>query len=95
LSGIALRSRRSRAAVATPSANAGRPRQEASEPAPEPRFEPAPSPEQIVEPAPPSTRIEPDVAHSAAVDREPSPEIQSPGLQPGSGVHPSPDNPSR
>jgi hypothetical protein len=98
LSGIALRSRRSRAAVATPSAKAGRPRQEAPEPAPEPRFEPAPStpsPEPIVEPAPPSARIEPDVAHSDAVGREPSPEIQSPGLQPGSGVHPSPDNPSR
>jgi hypothetical protein len=96
LSGIALRSRRSRAAVAAPSAKAVRPpHQEASEPAPEPRFEPAPSPEPIVEPGPPSARIEPDVAHSDAVGREPSPEIQSPGLQPGSGVHPSPDNPSR
>jgi hypothetical protein len=96
LSGIALRSRRSRAVVATPSGKAVRPpHQEASEPAPEPRFEPAPSPEPIVEPGPPSARIEPDVAHSDAVGREPSPEIQSPGLQPGSGVHPSPDNPSR
>jgi hypothetical protein len=102
LSGIALRSRRSRAAVAAPSAKAVRPRQEprqeAPEPAPEPRFEPAlstPSTEPVVEPAPRPTRIEPDVAHSDAVSREPSPEIQSPGLQPGSGVHPSPDNPPR
>lgn len=98
LSGLALRSRRSRAAVAAPSGKAARPRQEIRQEAPEPRFEPAsppPSTEPIVEPAPPAARIEPDVAHSDAVGREPSPEIQSPGLQPGSGVHPSPDNPPR
>jgi cation transport ATPase len=98
LSGLALRSRRSRAAVAAPSERAARTRQETRQEAPEPRFEPAsstPSTEPIVEPAPPAARTEPDVAHSDAVGREPSPEIQSPGLQPGSGVHPSPDNPPR
>jgi hypothetical protein len=97
LSGLALRSRRSRAAVAAPSGKVARPRQETRQEAPEPRFEPAPTPsaEPIVEPAPPAARIEPGAAHPDAVGREPSPEIQSPGLQPGSGAHPSPDNPPR
>jgi hypothetical protein len=103
LSGLALRTRRSRA-MAAPSGKAARPRQETRQETPpetpEPRFEPAspiPSAGPVVEPAPPVTRVEPNVAHSEAVgrEREPSPEIQSPGLQPGSGVHPPPDNPSR
>jgi hypothetical protein len=85
LSGVALRTRRSR--VATASANVARPRNE-----PEPRHDSAPSPGPIVEPAP-AGRVEADVGHSR-ID-EPSPEIQSPGLQPGSGTSPSPDHPPR
>jgi len=85
LSGVALRTRRSR--VATAAAKVARPRNE-----PEPRHNPAPSTEPIVEPAP-AGRVAPDVGHSR-ID-EPSPEIQSPGLQPGSGTSPSPDHPPR
>ncbi len=100
LSGVALRTRRPRvASVATASAKSSAkvmPSRNAAPP--EPRFDPAPAPapsrpsvEPKVEPAPPE-RIEPTVAHSDVVGHEPSPEIQSPGIQPGSGAHPSPDN---
>jgi hypothetical protein len=85
LSGVALRTRRSR--VATASAKVARPRNE-----PEPRHDSALSTGPIVEPAP-AGRVEPHVGHSR-ID-EPSPEIQSPGLQPGSGTSPSPDHPPR
>ena len=85
LSGIALRTRRSRVAAAP--AKAARPR---NEPAPEPRYDPAPA-DPIVEPAP-TGRVEPD---THARIPEPSPEIQSPGIQPGSGTSASPDHPQR
>jgi hypothetical protein len=84
LSGIALRTRRSR--VAKSPAKAARPR---NDPAPEAHYDP-PSTEPIVEPTP-TARVEPDVAHSRIA--EPSPEIQSPGIQPGSGTSASPDHP--
>jgi hypothetical protein len=66
----------------------------------EPVVQPKPTAEPTVEPAPP-TPVEPIVAHSDDVAtepseqpaHEPSPEIQSPGIQPGSGAHPSPDTP--
>jgi hypothetical protein len=95
LSGIALRPRRLRAgsvatASARSSAKAVQPRNEA---APEPRLDRAPassipSAEPIIEPAP-LQRIEPGVAHSDVVAHE------SPGIQPGSDAHPSPNNPQR
>jgi hypothetical protein len=74
---------------------------------PEPRFDPPATPaiplaEPIVEAAPPEhveavppEHVEPNAAHSDVVAHEPSPEIQSPGIQPGSGTSASPDNPER
>ena len=69
------------------------------EPVVEPKLEPRA--EAKVEAAP-TEPVEPIVAHSDARTtepsehpaHEPSPEIQSPGIQPGSGTHPSPDTPS-
>jgi hypothetical protein len=71
-----------------------------SVPPAEPKVEPKPTAEPKVEPAPPAP-VEPIVAHSDDVAtepseqpaHEPSPEIQSPGIQPGSGAHPSPETP--
>jgi hypothetical protein len=63
---------------------------------PEPeRVEPeAARSEAVEEPAQePVQEIAEDPAQEHA--HEPSPEIQSPGIQPGSGAHPSPDNPQR
>jgi hypothetical protein len=94
LSGVALRARRPRAALAAASSSASskssaRAAIPADEPPPEPRFDPAPAPMPPAEPAP--LQSEPNVAHSEIV----SPEIQSPGIQPGSGTHSPPDNPPR
>src|SRR3954463_14826370 len=82
LSGIALHSRRRRL-VASPAKVAP------SRKAPAPRDEGAPVPA----PVEPVDRVEPDATHAGA--HEPSPEIQSPGIQPGSGTQPSPDHPPR
>jgi hypothetical protein len=94
LSGIALRARRgtqlapaARRTAITPAA------------APEPQFEPAPAPAPSV-PAPvaeamPPQRPEPKPFHSGAAPAEPSPEVPSPELQPGSGSPPSPEAPPR
>jgi hypothetical protein len=101
LSGIALRTRRAR--VAPVAASSARPAAKVvhppSAPPPEPRFDPAPPPstpaaEPVIEFAPPE-RIEPTVAHSDVGTHQPSPEIQSPGIQPANGVHPSSDKPQR
>lgn len=96
LSGVALRTRRPRVASVAAPTRAARPRNEA--PA-EPRFEPSAAPakqpaEPVAEAAPPQ-RAEPSIAHSDVVAHEPSPEIQSPGIQPAGGAQPSPDNPQR
>jgi outer membrane biosynthesis protein TonB len=74
------------------------------EPIVEPKVEPKAEPivEPKVESAPPAP-VEPIIAHSDGVAtessqqpaHEPSPEIQSPGIQPSSGAHPSSDNPQR
>jgi hypothetical protein len=66
----------------------------------EPKVEPIVQPKAKAEPAPPAP-VEPIVAHpddvatepSEQPAHEPSPEIQSPGIQPGSGAHPSPETP--
>jgi hypothetical protein len=63
-----------------------------STPLAEPTIETAPP--VPVEAAPPE-RVEPDTAHADVVAHEPSPEIQSPDTQPGSGTSPSPDHPER
>ena len=93
LSGLALRTRRG--AVAAPVVSK-KSVQKADAPAAEPRFEPTPAPA-----VPPAT----SVAESAALDHpEPapaaaphtaSPEVPSPGIQPGSGAPTSPDTPPR
>ena len=104
LSGLALRTRRR--AVAAPSASAKSAR--SAEPSAEPKADP-PLAEPKPEPAPASATLPPaaSVAESVLQDRpEPapapaaaphaaSPEVPSPGIQPGSGTTPSPDTPPR
>ena len=96
LSGIALRTRRgtqvtSGAVVAKRSAR--KPEMAASEP----RFDPEPQP-----PLPAAAAVaesvlldrpEPEITHPDVVSNAPSPEVPSPGLQPGTGPAPSPDTP--
>jgi hypothetical protein len=96
LSGIALRARRGTQVAAAASRRDAR---VPEAPAPEPHFDPAPAP------APPpaasvaeSVRLdhpEPTPAQPNVGSTAPSPEIPSPGLQPGHGTPPSPDAPPR
>lgn len=94
LSGVALRARRGTQAAPAVSK---RPARAPAEPAPEPRSEPAPAP--AVPPAASvaesvlKDRPEPTLAQPVIVSNAPSPEVPSPGLQPGNG--PSPDMPKR
>jgi hypothetical protein len=85
LSGIALRRRRGAQAAAR--------KAEAAEP--ESQFVPVstPAPSAPTAEAVPPDRVEPIVAHSEMTPTTPSPEVPSPGLQPGDGSHPSPDRP--
>jgi hypothetical protein len=94
LSGLALRTRRG-AAMASIPAVSKKGAQKTETPAAEPQFDPAPAPAS----APPAASVaesvlpdhpEPSPAHPPAT----SPEVQSPGLQPGSGS-PPPDTPQR
>jgi hypothetical protein len=91
LSGVALRARRPRVALATASARSSSKSSARAaipnEQPPEPRYDPAPAPVPSAEPAP--LPAEPNVVHSEVV----SPEVQSPGLQPGSHTHSAPDSP--
>ena len=101
LSGLALRTRRGTVAVAVPAASrkgAGT----AEAPVAEPAFNPAPAPASV--PAPPAAapvaesvlpdHVEPTFSQPAAVPHAASPEVPSPGLQPGNGS-PPPDMPPR
>ncbi|WP_291687737.1 hypothetical protein [Bradyrhizobium sp.] len=93
LSGIALRARRGSVPVA-----AAPSRKQASA-APEPQFEPVPEPAApaaapVAETAPPD-RVEPKMAPAEITPAGPSPEVASPGLQPGEGSPPSPEAPPR
>ena len=102
LSGLALRTRRGTMAVAAPAASrkgAGK----AEAPVAEPAFDPAPAPAPVPAPpaaAPVAESVLPDHAEPtlfsqpAAVPHAASPEVPSPGLQPGSGS-PPPDMPPR
>jgi hypothetical protein len=91
LSGLALRRRRGAVAAPAPIVSDKSARQAAApvEPAPAP-----PAAASVIEPVrldhPEPTPAQPAVTPSAV-----SPEIPSPGLQPGSGAHPSPDTPPR
>jgi hypothetical protein len=92
LSGIALRTRRGTQAVAA--AAVARRREPA---APEPTFDPAPEP---ARPAPvaeaaPLQHVEPKILHPDGASGEPSPQVASPELQPGSGLPPAPEPPPR
>jgi hypothetical protein len=89
LSGLALRARRGTAAAAS---TRGRPA-----PAPEPELEPAPpapAPAPVAETAP-LDRAEPNTTPAGVTPAAPSPEIASPGLQPGESAPPSPEAPPR
>jgi hypothetical protein len=93
LSGIALRAGRGTVAVA------GAPSRKRAAAAPQPQFEPAPAPsasaaDPVAETAPPD-RVEANVAPAEVTPAGPSPEVASPGLQPGEGSPPSPEAPSR
>ncbi len=99
LSGLALRTRRG-AAMASIPAVSKKGAQKTETPAAEPQFDPAPAPAPApATSAPPAASVaesvlpdhpEPSPAHPPAT----SPEVQSPGLQPGSGS-PPPDTPQR
>jgi hypothetical protein len=102
LSGLALRTRRGAVAAAAPAVSSKRARA-AEPPAAEPSFDPAPAPT-VAPSAPPATspaesvlpdHSEPTFAQPTVVPHPASPEVTSPGLQPGSGSHPSPDTPQR
>jgi hypothetical protein len=86
LSGIALRTRRGTAAsAAAVSRRAERkPAAAVSEPVPA-----------SVDESAPLDRREPKITHVDVTPAGPSPEVPSPGLQPGDGLPPSPDAPPR
>lgn len=96
LSGIALRTRRGTQMVSAPAASR-RSAQKADAAAPEPQLDsvpaPAPSAAAPVAESIPLDRVEPNIAHPEVTPYAPSPEVPSPGLQPGDGSHPSPDRP--
>ncbi len=92
LSGIALRRRRGAQAAPAVSRRDAR---KAAAAQPESQFEPVstPAPSAPVAEAVPLDRAEPKIVHPEATPSVPSPEVPSPGLQPGDGSHPSPDRP--
>jgi hypothetical protein len=108
LSGVALRAGRGMPVARRAEVSLQRPQKEAETPAAEPQPDPAPAPAPVPAPAPAPAPSAASVAESAPPDQpEPnpaqpeiasgaaSPEIASPGLQPGSGSHTSPEAPSR
>jgi hypothetical protein len=89
LSGLALRRRRGAVMPAEPAVSKKSARK--AEPAAKPQFEPAPAPS-----VPPAASVAESVLldHPEPTPVQPvSPEVPSPGLQPGGA--PSPDTPSR
>jgi hypothetical protein len=103
-SGLALRTRRGAVAAAAPAVSRKSARA-AEPPAVEPAFDRAPAPAPAAAPPAPAAtpaaesvaldHPEPTLAQPAIVPDPASPEVPSPGLQPGSGSHPSPDTPQR
>jgi hypothetical protein len=109
LTGIALRARRGAVVAAAPAVS--RKAARAPAPVAEPQFDPAPAPAPTPAPAPapePSPPTAASVAESVLLDHPeptharpvvtpaaPSPEVPSPDLQPGNGVTPPPEAPSR
>jgi hypothetical protein len=80
LSGVALRARRGKRPVA-----AAQPPARTYEKASEPRFDPAPGSSAPVAEAVPSDRSEPKMIRPEVTPAGTSPEVVSPGLQPGEG----------
>ncbi len=93
LSGIALRARRGTQAVAASAASRRSVRK--PEVAAEPQFEPAPV--SAPGPVPAAAKVAESVLQGSPEPKvlQPSPEVQSPGLQPGNGTPPPPEAPSR
>lgn len=95
LSGLALRTRRAAAAEAAPAASGKRARK-AVVPVEEPAFEPEPAPApapQVASVVEPVVPVHPE-PHPSVTPPTASPEVPSPGIQPGNGA-PSPDTPPR
>jgi hypothetical protein len=100
LSGIALRARRGMQVASAPAAP-GRAARKADTVPVEPQFEPAPEP---ASPVPAAASVaeavlmdhpEPKIVHPEVAPAGSSPEVPSPGLQPGNGPPSSPDTPPR
>jgi hypothetical protein len=104
LSGIALRARRGTVPAAVVARRGARAPEAAAS---EPQFDPAPAPAPAPPPAAPvAESVRPDhrpepapdvhpTAAPTAAPTAPSPEIPSPGLQPGNNTAPPPDGPPR
>ena len=96
LSGIALRARRG---TVTSAAAGSRPGARTAAAAPEPPFDPAPAPSASSAASVAESVLldhpEPKILHGDVMPSGPSPEVTSPGLQPGDGSPPSPDAPPR
>ena len=88
LSGIALRRRRGPKVAAAPAVSRRDARNAEAAP-PESQFEPVPAPV----PAPAAAPLERTETKTVQPEVAPSPEVPSPGLQPGNGSHPSRDAP--
>ena len=94
LSGLALRRRRGAVVVAAPEVSRKNTRK--AEPvAAEPSFEPQPSPVPAPSVPPAASVAESVLLDHPVAPNAVSPEIPSPGLQPGSGAPPSPGTPPR
>ena len=95
LSGIALRARRGAVTATAARPAAGKPETAA----PEPQLDPAPAPSAPaaapVAESVPLDCSEPKMAPANVTPAGPSPEVASPGLQPGEGSPPPPDAPPR
>jgi hypothetical protein len=95
LSGIALRARRGVPVESVPAVSRRRQREVAVATA-EPQFDPAPAPSATASASAAAESVRFDHPEAKAVHAEvtpaaPSPEVSSPGLQPGEGAPPSPD----
>ena len=92
LSGIALRARRG-VQVASGPAVSSRGRRKVAVATAEPQFDPAPAPSAAASAAESVRFDHPDAkaVHAEVTPAAPSPEVSSPGLQPGEGAPPSPD----
>lgn len=93
LAGIALRRRRGMPAAAP--AVSRREARKAETPVPEPEYRPVSTPAASAPAAEEVSldRTEPKIVHPEVTPAPPSPEVPSPGLQPGDGAHPSADKP--